>query len=276
MSTLHTQEVSRGERFEFGANWRQFLTTLNDERIKNAERSLCRMLGTADLCGKKFLDIGSGSGLFSLAAKRLGAEVHSFDYDSESVACTRELKSRFFAADPAWSVDEGSALDEAYLASLGKFDVVYSWGVLHHTGNMQQALRNAILPVADNGQLFVAIYNDQGVTSKIWKIVKKVYCTGRPGRILISFLFIPFFAARSIAVGIIKHRNPLKKFSTYKSERGMSIYHDWIDWLGGHPFEVAKPEEIFQFYKHHGFDLENLVTTNRFGCNQFVFRRNAG
>jgi 2-polyprenyl-6-hydroxyphenyl methylase/3-demethylubiquinone-9 3-methyltransferase len=63
-------------------------------------------------------------------------------------------------------------------------------------------------------------------------------------------------------------------FSMYKKSRGMSVYHDWIDWLGGYPFEVAKPEDIFNFYKQHGLQLENLITTNRLGCNQFVFSKN--
>ncbi len=78
---------------------------------------------------------------------------------------------------------------------------------------------------------------------------------------------------QSIAIGLIKYKNPIGKFSNYKSKRGMSIYHDWIDWLGGYPFEVAKPEMIFNLYKNHGFVLDNLFTTNRLGCNQFVFRK---
>ncbi len=274
MAALHSDEVSRGQRFEFGANWRDFLDTLNDERIHEAERSLKEMLSVADLSGKRFLDIGSGSGLFSLAARRLGAEVHSFDYDPKSVACCRELRNRYFGDDEKWTAEEGSVLDKRYLVSLGKFDVVYSWGVLHHTGQMQQALNNAMLPVSDYGQLFIAIYNDLGFTSKLWTIVKKVYCSNQLGQVLVSCLFIPLLALRSIAVGLIKYRNPVKNFSNYKSKRGMSIYHDWVDWLGGYPFEVAKPEEIFLFYKEHGFTLENLVTTNKLGCNQFVFRRN--
>ena len=82
----HSQEIRQGERFEFGKNWSQFLSHLNDSRIAEAEQSLRNMLEVDDLCGKRFLDIGSGSGLFSLAARRLGASVYSFDYDPRSVA----------------------------------------------------------------------------------------------------------------------------------------------------------------------------------------------
>src|ERR1700704_486469 len=111
----HALEIAQGKRFEFGKNWSRFLTLLDDSRIARAEESLKMMLQVEDLEGKSFLDIGSGSGLFSLAARRLGARVHSFDYDPHSVACTRELRSRYFPDDPQWTVEQGSALDEEYL-----------------------------------------------------------------------------------------------------------------------------------------------------------------
>src|SRR5438874_10370928 len=141
----HAGEVASGERFEFGRNWSAFLVVLDEERIAKAEDSLREMLEMDSLEGKTFLDIGSGSGLFSLAARRLGAKVHSFDFDSNSFACTQELRNRYFAGDPDWSVEQGSALDADYVASVGKFDIVYSWGVLHHTGRMWRALENAVL-----------------------------------------------------------------------------------------------------------------------------------
>src|ERR1041384_7288521 len=173
--TQQQQEVQRGERFEFGKNWTKFLELLNDERIAEAESSLREMLECENLNGKSFLDIGSGSGLFSLAARRLGARVHSFDYDPQSVACTRELRRRFFPDDAQWQVGAGSALDEQYLRALGLFDVVYSWGVLHHTGAMWQALAHAALPVAPGGRLFIAIYNDVGWRSNLWRAIKRTY-----------------------------------------------------------------------------------------------------
>ncbi len=169
----HAQEIARKERYEFGKNWQRFLRRLNAERIDESERSLRTMLGVDDLAGTSFLDIGSGSGLSSLAARRLGARVRSFDYDPHSVACTRELKRRFFADDPNWSVEEGSVLDPRYMESLGKYDLVYSWGVLHHTGAMWQALDNATIPVAAGGRLFIAIYNHQVYWTPVHTFLKR-------------------------------------------------------------------------------------------------------
>src|SRR4051812_46708968 len=105
MSTQHGEEIAVGSRFPFGANWARFLTEFNEARLRLAEQSLRDMLGVDTLENKRFLDIGSGSGLFSLAARRLGARVHSFDYDPQSVACTRELKRRFYLDDPEWVIE---------------------------------------------------------------------------------------------------------------------------------------------------------------------------
>src|SRR5262245_60698108 len=114
----HRQEISSGERFEFGRNWARFLRRVNNDRIGLATASLQRMLNVDRLDGRTFLDVGSGSGLFSLAARRLGAVVHSFDYDPESVACTRALRERYSPNDVSWRVERGSVLDSDYLKSL--------------------------------------------------------------------------------------------------------------------------------------------------------------
>lgn len=268
------QEVKQGDRFQFGKNWQRFLSVLNDERIAEAEKSLKQMLAVEELEGKSFLDIGSGSGLFSLAARRLGAKVHSFDYDPDSVNCTQELKRRYFPDDSNWMIEQGSVLDLDYIKSLGQFDIVYSWGVLHHTGAMWQALENVSCLVAAQGRLFIAIYNDQGGKSKRWFKVKQLYCSGIVGRTSVSSFFIPYFFLGGLVVDLLKAKNPVTRYTEYKKSRGMSKIHDWFDWLGGYPFEVAKPEDIFKFYREQGFILENLITCGGgLGNNQFVFKK---
>ncbi|PYS34120.1 MAG: class I SAM-dependent methyltransferase, partial [Acidobacteria bacterium] len=237
MST-HAIEIAHGERFEFGKNWSRFLNVLDEQRIARAEESLKQMLEVDDLEGKSFLDIGSGSGLFSLAARRLGARVHSFDYDPHSVACTKELRRRYFNNDSAWRIEEGSALDAGYLKSLGASDVVYSWGVLHHTGDMWRALDNAQLAVKAGGKLFIAIYNDQGSKSARWKWAKKTYNDLPP------FLKTPFAIAamapeetKAILRSLLslRPRDYLRSWTSYDQNRGMSRWRDIIDWVGGYP-----------------------------------------
>jgi 2-polyprenyl-3-methyl-5-hydroxy-6-metoxy-1,4-benzoquinol methylase len=272
LTEQHRAEAER--RFQFGENWKRFLSVLSDERIAEAERSLREMLEVEDLRGTSFLDIGNGSGLFSLAARRLGARVHSFDYDPQSVACAQELKRRYLAADAQWTIERGSVLDDDYIERLGQFDIVYSWGVLHHTGAMRHALANAARPVAAGGRLFIAVYNDQGGRSKLWSKVKRLYVSGAAGRIFVSALFIPYFIAGGFVKDLMRGRPPLSRYTEYKKSRGMSIVHDWVDWLGGYPFEVARPEEIFSFYRERGFTLDKLITCGGgLGNNQFVFTR---
>jgi 2-polyprenyl-6-hydroxyphenyl methylase/3-demethylubiquinone-9 3-methyltransferase len=158
------------------------------------------------------------------------------------------------------------------MQSIGKFDVVYSWGVLHHTGDMWQALANAAIPVANGGKLVIAIYNDQGRKSRWWRIVKRWYCNSLAAKILLISVFFPYFFCAGLAVDVLRGRNPVRRYQDYKKTRGMSVVTDWFDWLGGYPFEVAKPEEIFHFYKARGYTLNRLKTCGGgLGNNEFVF-----
>jgi len=262
----HSWEVTAKKRFEFGKNWSRFLNILNDERIAEAEKSLKKLLDVEALRGKSMLDIGSGSGLFSLAARRIGATVHSFDYDPQSVACTEELKRRYYAGDSNWIIEEGSVLNTDFIKSLGQFDVVYSWGVLHHAGNMLQAIDNAAsLVKPEKGILAIAIYNHHW-TSLIWKQIKMFYNLSPK---LICWSFNCFFCVIFYILGWLKMRkNPLKK------ERGMDFWYDVVDWLGGYPYDYAKIKEVINFVEPLGFRIDRVVKSKGWtGCNEFRFER---
>jgi 2-polyprenyl-3-methyl-5-hydroxy-6-metoxy-1,4-benzoquinol methylase len=273
----HATEVARGERFEFGRNWSRFLSVLDEERIVAAEQALRHMFGMPRLDGRRFLDIGSGSGLSSLAARRLGAHVHSLDYDPQSVACTAELKRRYFPGDPLWTVEQGSALDAGYLRGLGTFDDVYSWGVLHHTGRMWEALENAAIPVAPRGRLFIAIYNDTGTQSRRWRWIKRTY-NELPGMARTPFaVAVTAPGELKALVGATLRGQPgeyLRSWSNYRQSRGMSKWHDIIDWVGGYPYEFATPDQLFDFYRERGFALAKMKCGGAgLGCNEMVFER---
>ncbi len=261
-------------RFGFGSNWRSFLKTLNDNRIGVAEASLKDMLGLSNLEGMTFLDIGCGSGLFSLCAMRLGAHrVHSFDYDPQSVECARILRQRYFPESDHWTVERGSALDRDYINSLGTYDIVYCWGVLHHTGDMWTALDLVVNTIrTPGGELFLAIYDDQGEYSRYWKKVKENYCK------LPTVLRLPYLLYYAVKLDhpVVRHNIHVRKlpwdhWRQHYLSRGMSRWHDIKDWVGGWPYEFAPAEQIIDFYRERGLKLEQLLTGE--ANNQFLFSR---
>jgi 2-polyprenyl-3-methyl-5-hydroxy-6-metoxy-1,4-benzoquinol methylase len=261
-------------RFQFGVNWKAFLGTVDERRITLARESFTRLIGDQNFSNKTMLDVGCGSGLSSLAATRLGLTVRAFDYDSQSVTASKELRSAFAGDDPDWTIEQGDVLDRGYVTSLGTYDIVYSWGVLHHTGDMWRAVENAMSCVAPGGLLAIAIYNDQAGTSRRWRAVKRLYNRlPQALRPLLVAACIPVQWWKSILAGIL-HGRPLQAWHAYAQERGMSPWRDMVDWVGGLPFEVAKPEEVFEFCRSRGFSLQKLKTCGGgIGCNEFVFVR---
>lgn len=271
-------EVAAGQRFGFGANWREFLSRLDEGRMAAAEDSVAALLGRRDLTGLRLLDMGSGSGLFSLAARRLGAEVTSCDYDPDSVACAEGLRERFRPGDPGWTICRGSVLDGDFLAGLGHFDVVYCWGVLHHTGDQWAALDGLCRRVAPGGQLAVALYNHQPFFTPLHTAMKRVACRGSRARLLaISLVYALGVGAALALADLLRGRDPLKRHAAGGLPRGMSFWHDVVDWVGGWPFETSTPEQVFEFCRARGLGLRALRTVGgKSGCNEFVFERPAG
>lgn len=280
------------DRFEFGQNWRRFLNTLTPEQITAAQQSLLFQWGSDFLTGKSLLDIGCGSGLFSLAATQLGARVTSFDFDPHSVACAEHLREHHQIEPERWQICRGSVLDSVFLETLGKFDVVYSWGVLHHTGAMWPAIELAAKRVAPGGRLWIALYNDQGTLSRVWWSIKRVYqslpqllrplfvaavgsvyyCSRVVGKLATKSLdvLLRLFAGKPPANWNTPQTPALASVHT----RGMRLWTDLVDWVGGYPFEVARPDDVVTALWSEGFELETLRSCGgKLGCNEFVFHR---
>lgn len=275
MPELYEKIYNKNTHFSFGKNWSKYLARLSTERIEAAKKSLRDFYDYhVQIKEKSYLDLGSGSGLFSLAAGLLGAKpVVSVDVDENSIRATSTLRK--LSNQPSWwIIKQGSILDQSFVQSLGKFDAVYSWGVLHHTGNMWQALQNAITLVAPKGSFYLAIYNEKkGVQdSHFWlKIKHKYNHASWLGKRVIELLYLAEFCG--IALRKIITRGP-KFIVKYQSPRGMNIYHDMIDWLGGYPYEFSRPEPIIDFFRKSGFRLVKLNDVeNNIGCNEYLFMR---
>lgn len=262
-------------RFDFGSNWRDFSRLVDTVRINAAVEHLSEALHLNDLRGLTFLDVGSGSGLFSLAAKHLGANVHSFDYDPRSVACTEDLRTRSSFGHSGWTVQQGSILDPIFLATLQKYDIVHAWGVLHHTGAMWLALEQSIGLVAPKGLLYVALYNDQGYKSRCWWLIKYTY-----GRLPAAFrpLFahlVSFFVRCAKIARDVTHRRPPSTTQTRVNhrKRAMSATHDMFDWIGGFPYEYVSFPVLRDYLLLRGFTIEHARPATSLGCHEIVCRR---
>lgn len=261
-------------RFGFGRNWRRFVErNFNAERLESARKRLTAFVGRPSFEGLTFLDLGCGSGLHSYAAHTLGASrVHGFDFDPDSVEATKALQRH--AGNPTtWSVERGDVLDDAYIAKLGQWSFVYSWGVLHHTGDMWRAIRNAQRLVAKDGYFYLALYSadaDFQPSKEFWLKTKQEYNQAGPlkKRYMVYWYVWRFGMQRELK----RLPQVLKQIVTYRVKRGMNYFADVRDWLGGWPMEYAADQDVVDLLEGE-FDFRLVNVTTGEACSEFLFER---
>lgn len=267
------ENLTRAEtHFRFGENWADYSALIDDEAIQLAIDGLIKLVPLHALRGCRFLDIGCGSGLHALAAIRCGArEVVALDIDKDSVATTRRVLARY-APNAEVTVKEMSVFDPE-MAGLGRFDVVYSWGVLHHTGAMWKAIEVAARMVAPSGRFAVALYQKTPMCG-FWRLEKRVYLQ-LPHLAQVGIRKI--YNAARLAYMLVRGTNPVSYVREY-NKRGMSFVHDAHDWLGGYPYESVHRDKTIAFMANMGFEAEHAPAergaTGFFGsgCLEFTFR----
>ena len=263
--------------FSFGKNWSNFLEKITPEQVAQAADYLRSFFPDPDyILGKTVIDVWSGSGIMSLAFIHLGAKhVTSIDIDAHSVACTKKVQELYKISHDQWNVIQWSILDQAWIESLGTFDIVYSRWVIHHSGNMRQGLKNALSLGHDNSYLYIALYNTctrvvEG-TSWFWTKAKRIYSLQPWSRYILKPLYTLYLIAGITATG----KNPISYIRGYKSFRGMNFFTDIEDRLGGYPYEHASYKEVIKFYADHGYSLIKWVEVRSIGCNEFLFAKKA-
>lgn len=273
-TALKTTSQNDDLKFGFGENWADYIAkNFSEERLQISLRHLLNFLKLETLKGKTFLDIGCGSGLHSLAAWRAGAErVISFDLDQNSVATANKLHG-FSGSPENWQIFQGSVLDDQFLATLPKADIVYSWGVLHHTGRMWQAVENASRCLHEQSVFYIALYSKDVYVdppADYWLDVKRRYNRANP--LMRQWMVWDYAWNHTIKKALQKRQHPFRYILEYKKSRGMSYWHDVKDWLGGYPMDFAGNAETIAFAQDRlNLELINLKAGD--GNTEYLFRK---
>jgi 2-polyprenyl-3-methyl-5-hydroxy-6-metoxy-1,4-benzoquinol methylase len=249
------QRLMNKTRYEFGKNWLMFVSKVEERNFLEASKSLETIIDNKNR--NNFIDIGCGSGIFSYSATRYYKNVLSLDIDKNSILATKKIRKKSNVRLKNWKIKTGSMLNKDFMTKNGKFDMVYCWGVAHHTGDMWSALDNLKILVKKNGRLFIAIYNDQGFKSKIWWLLKLIYIN------------LPLFLKKIY----FKFFELVFKFKNHKNRRGMNFIENLDDWIGGFPFEYSKMETLKKFYLKRGFKVLKSKKCHGHGCHEILFQK---
>jgi SAM-dependent methyltransferase len=271
VARAHVAIMQSDRRFAFGENWKSFASGVSDESLSQAQRGLLRLFPNGEIADARMLDVGCGAGLSMVAALQLGAgHVDGIDVDPDSTAATRRLLTQFWSGEN-WSVETRNLFD----LPVKPYDIVYTWGVLHHTGAMWRALDRVMMFVRPSGLLAFSLYR-RSRACRFWQSEKRFYSAAPSSvRLVIRMAYKAAYLSAIAASG----RSPVGYVSSYNRSRGMSFHHDVHDWLGGYPYESAAPDEIARFLAERGFSIERsftrpVIAKGLFGshCDEYVVR----
>ena len=254
--------------FSFGENWEDYLNHVSELQIEEAKSDILEWLTKEEIESKKVLDIGSGSGIHSLAFQKLGAsEICSIDYDIASVRATNSIKEKYGNKEK-WTVEHASILDKEFVnKEKNKYDIIYSWGVLHHTGNMDLAIENTIKLAKNDSSIWVSIYQDGPRYSKDLRL-KRFY--NKQSK-FVKKIIVRYYISRIMFGRLRRFQNPFKW--NVQRHRGMNLKNDLLDWLGGLPYEVASSKYLVQKFINYDFYLVGIDSRQEGACSIYKFRR---
>ena len=267
------KKLSLQKRFRFGRNWSKYSELVDESRIRKAVKHLQDRFYTDKFAGL-FVAIGCGSGVFSAAASIIGAQVYSFDYDEDSVKTTEIITSKFGKKENLITIEQGDILSDRYDRTLANAEYIYSWGVLHHTGDMWKALDKIAVNSRPETKFVVALYNDLGEQTDKWAKLKAIYVKFFIVRPFVIFYAWYRFWAKQQLRSLITGQDPFRSWREYSIDsRGMSAWYDLIDWSGGYPYERATIESVENFMHKRGWITINIWPNHGIGCNEFLFEK---
>jgi ubiquinone/menaquinone biosynthesis C-methylase UbiE len=134
--------------------------------------------------GQKILEVGIGAGSDFIQWVRAGAKAYGIDITEEAVEHTKQRLSLFNLKAEEVKVSDAENIPYEN----NTFDLVYSWGVIHHSPNTEKALAEIIRVTVPQGRIKLMIYNRHSIYA-FYKYLKYGLFRGRPFRSLKNIMF---------------------------------------------------------------------------------------
>jgi SAM-dependent methyltransferase len=138
-------------------NWRRNVPDYILDELETTRR---------EISGRPVLDGGCGNGRWAYGFERLGCEIHGFDASPNGIEYARQhVKGRFDVAN----ILDGESLLRLYTKN--SFDIVWCWGVLHHTGDPERAFQNIAQFVKPGGTMHIYVYGKKSISNRLLRFI---------------------------------------------------------------------------------------------------------